>query len=105
MRHIRIAALSGAVVAGLSVLVAPAAPADTENCVSHSEVDNYVDGLTRTQVWNRFDIYGDATGSTADGDGYKVNYTPTCWAPDSRRVVVAFDYSSGGSIWLDVRDM
>lgn len=105
MRHIRRTGLVVAAIAGLSLFTAPTAPADTENCVSHAEVDNYENGLTRTQVWNRFDIYGDAAGELPSGDGYKADYVPTCWAPSERKVVVAFSYVTGESLWIDVRDL
>lgn len=105
MRYARRTALAAAAAIGLSLVAMPTAPADTENCVSHAEVDNYVDGLTRTQVWNRFDIYGDAAGELPSGDGYKADYVPTCWAPNSRKVVVAFSYVTGESLWIDVRDL
>lgn len=81
------------------------AAADTDGCVSLGEVDAYHDGMTRTEVWQLFDIYGAVVGDTASGDGYRVKYVPTCWAPGEKKVVVAFDYSSGESIWLDVRDV
>lgn len=101
---LRLLAALGLVLLGPFVAPLPVL-GDTENCVSHIEVDNYENGLTRTQVWNRFDIYGDAVGDTVDGDGYRAVYMPTCWAPDTRKVVIAYDYASGGSIWLDIRDI
>jgi hypothetical protein len=106
MRRTYALAAAGAI--GVGALVAsPAvqlAAGDTDHCVSQVERDNWYPGLDRTQTWNRFDIYGDYLRETVDGEGYLAEYAPLCWTSD-KRIVIRFDYTTGGGDWLDVRDL
>lgn len=86
----------------LSVLTALPARADTPNCVSHMEFDNMTWGLTPSQVYNRFDVFGFYMGDTADGE-FKRGYN-ACWT-DDRRVVVWYSYDTNESVYWDVRDV
>lgn len=98
-----VASISGGLVAALFLVpVAPVTLADTDNCVSHGEYDQLHGGMSVTQVYNLFDVYG-----VYDGDGpdntFKRAYR-SCWAPGERKVVVFFNYDSGNSVDWAIRD-
>jgi hypothetical protein len=86
----------------LAVIV-PIAPVHASGgCVTHSEYDNLVWGLSTDQVQNRFETNGWFIGYTDDNDFFKRGY-PTCWS-DDRKVVIFYDAFIGLTDHWDVRD-
>lgn len=78
------------------------ATADTERCLSHNEFDNLYYGMSRIEVFNLVDIYGNYLGDSADQGQYRVGYN-ICWS-DERRAVLRYSYDTGGLEEWNIRD-
>lgn len=94
--------LTIALLGTLSTFTAQPANADTPDCVSHGEYDNMEVGLTPTQVYVRFDIFGTYLGDTDTGK-FKRGYD-ACWT-NERRVVVWYSYDTNDSVYWAMRDV
>lgn len=105
MRRVLLRAAALPAVLSLSFLTfTPAATGDTPGCVSHTEFDNMVQGLSPGSVANRFDTDGWYIGE--NDSVFKRGYEP-CWdgiGDANKKVVVAYDLDSALSKWWDVRD-
>lgn len=88
--------------AALVVTGSTNAAADSESCMSHGEYDSLWWGMTRIQVYNLADIYGNYLGDSANQGEYRVGYR-ICWN-DDRRAVLGFSYDTNRLEWWDIRD-
>jgi hypothetical protein len=78
------------------------ASADTENCATHGEYDQTDVFMSPSTVESIYDVYGQYV-DTPNEDTFARTYR-TCWAADTREIIVRYDQASALSINWDVRD-
>ncbi len=105
--QVRTTAIASSVLlaAGVSVALSEVnndASADTENCVTHAEYDQTDVFMNSATIESIYDVWGQKI-DTPDPDTFARIYR-TCWAPDTREVIVRYDDASGLSINWNVRD-
>jgi hypothetical protein len=80
----------------------PAAAYDTENCATHEEYDRVDVFMLPVTVAEILDVYGQYV-DTPNPDTFARTYR-TCWAPETREIIVRYDSDSRLSFDKDIRD-
>ena len=95
-----------AVLVGMTLVPAQGVPAqdalDTENCTTHAEYDLTEVLMTPVTIESIYDVFGQYV-DTENPDTFARTYR-TCWAPDTREIIVRYYEDSRLSINWNVRD-